>query len=226
MRYYENLAKTSENRLPQRSYYIPENDGAYILLNGKWRFHFYKREDDVEQNIAQWDEIDVPSCWQALGYENPNYSNVEYPYPVDPPYVPDDNPCGVYERDFEIANTDNKTYFVLEGVASAGKVTVNGKYVGFTTGNHLQAEFDITDFVVKGKNTVRVEVVKWSVGSYLEDQDFFRYNGIFRDVYVLSRPVGHIVDTSCSTVRKAKAPSNSTSRIPRFGTQSSRIFIL
>ena len=194
MRYYENLAKTSENRLPQRSYYIPENEGAYILLNGKWRFHFYKCEADVTQDIGEWDEIEVPSCWQALGYENPNYTDVEYPYPIDPPYVPDDNPCGVYERDFEIENIDNKTYIVLEGVASAGKVIINGRYVGFTTGNHLQAEFDITDYVVKGKNTVRIEVVKWSVGSYLEDQDFFRFNGIFRDVYLLSRPVGHIVD--------------------------------
>lgn len=199
MRYYENLAKTSENRLPTRSYYIPVNDGAYTLLNGKWRFHYYTRDVDVEANITEWDEINVPSCWQALGYENPNYSNVEYPYPIDPPYVPDDNPCGVYEREFEIVNTDNKTYFVLEGVASSGRVFINGEYVGFTTGNHLQAEFDITDFVVKGTNTVRVEVVKWTCGSYLEDQDFFRFNGIFRDVYILSRPEGHIVDIDIHT---------------------------
>lgn len=199
MRYYENLAKTSENRLPARSYYIPVNDGAYTLLNGKWRFRYYTRDVDVEANIIEWDEINVPSCWQALGYENPNYSNVEYPYPIDPPYVPDDNPCGVYEREFEIVNTDNKTYFVLEGVASSGRLFINGKYVGFTTGNHLQAEFDITDFIVKGTNTVRVEVVKWTCGSYLEDQDFFRFNGIFRDVYILSRPEGHIVDIDIHT---------------------------
>ncbi len=199
MRYYENLAKTSENRLPQRSHYIPQNEGAYILLNGKWRFHYYTRDIDLEDNITQWDEIDVPSCWQSLGYENPNYANAEYPYPIDPPYAPDENPCGVYEREFEITNIDNRTYFVFEGVASSGKLYINGKYVGFTTGNHLQAEFDITDFVVKGTNTVRVEVVKWTVGSYLEDQDFFRFNGIFRDVYILSRPQGHIVDIDIRT---------------------------
>lgn len=199
MRYYENLAKTSENRLPQRSYYIPENDGAYTLLNGKWRFHYYTRDVDVEQNITQWDEIEVPSCWQSLGYENPNYCNVEYPYPIDPPYAPDENPCGVYEREFEIENTDNKTYFVFEGVASSGKLFINGKYVGFTMGNHLQAEFDITEFVKRGTNTVRVEVLKWTLGSYLEDQDFFRFNGIFRDVYILSRPHGHIVDIDIHT---------------------------
>lgn len=200
MRYYENLAKISENRLPQRSYYIPENEGAYKLLNGTWRFHYYPLDIDVEDNITEWDEIPVPSCWQILGYENPNYSDVVYPYPVDPPYAPDENPCGVYERDFDIDNTDNNTYFILEGVASSAKVEVNGKYVGFSMGNHLQHEFDITDYVVKGKNTVRVYVTKWSLASYLEDQDCFRFNGIFRDVYILSRPKGHIVDIDIRTV--------------------------
>ncbi len=199
MRFYENPLKTSENRLPQRSYYIPENDGGYLLLNGTWRFHYYSKDVDLEENITVWDEIDVPSCWQARGYENPNYTNVNFPYPVDPPYVPDDNPCGVYEREFEITNTDNNTYFVFEGVASSGVLYINGKYVGFTTGNHLQSEFDITDFVVKGTNTVRVVVRKWACTSYLEDQDFFRFNGIFRDVYILSRPKGHIVDIDITT---------------------------
>ena len=199
MRFYENIQKTSENRLAPRSYYIPTNDGAYTLLNGTWRFHYYDRDIDVEENITQWDEIDVPSCWQARGYENPNYANVQYPYPVDPPYVPMDNPCGVYEREFEVTNTDNRTYFVMEGVASTGSLYINGKYVGFTSGNHMQAEFDITDFVVKGQNTVRVEVRKWACTSYLEDQDYFRFNGIFRDVYLLSRPQGHIVDIDIHT---------------------------
>lgn len=203
MRYYENIAKTSENRLPQRCYYIPENDGAYTLLNGQWRFHYYERDVDVEENITKWDTIPVPSCWQSLGYENPNYSNVEYPYPVDPPYVPDENPCGVYEREFTVENTDNRTYFVFEGVASSAKLMINGKYVGFTMGNHLQSEFDITDFVEKGENTVRVYVLKWTLGSYLEDQDFFRFNGIFRDVYILSRPQGHIVDIDIHTENNA-----------------------
>lgn len=200
MRYYENLAKTSENRLPQRSYYIPENEGAYTLLNGTWRFHYYESDYDVEQNITDWDTIPVPACWQMHGYENPNYTNTEYPHPVDAPYAPDINPCGVYEREFEIADTDNRTYLVLEGVSSVGRVSVNGKYVGFTMGSHLQAEFDLTEYVVKGTNTLRIEVVKWSLGSYLEDQDFFRFHGLFRDVYLLSRPQGHIVDIDIRTV--------------------------
>ena len=199
MRYYENPQKTSENRCKPRSYYIPSNAGAYTLLNGIWRFKYYDRDIDVQEQIADWDTIDVPSCWQARGYAEPNYANVEYPHPVDPPYVPTDNPCGVYEREFEVVNADNRTYFVMEGVASSGRVFVNGAYVGFTMGNHMQAEFDITDFVVKGTNTIRVEVLKWTCGSYLEDQDYFRFNGIFRDVYLLSRPQGHIVDIDIRT---------------------------
>lgn len=199
MRFYEDPQKTSENRLPQRAYYIPENEAAYTLLNGTWRFRYYARDVDLEAQITAWDTIDVPSCWQVRGYENPNYTNVRFPFPADPPYVPDDNPCGVYEREFEITDTNRRTYFVFEGVASTGVLYINGNYVGFTTGNHLQAEFDITDFVVAGTNTVRVVVHKWACTSYLEDQDQFRFNGIFRDVYLLSRPQGHIADLEITT---------------------------
>ena len=192
MRYYENIEKTSENRLPQRNYYIPQGKSEYTLLNGTWRFKYYNRDVDVESNITEWDSIPVPSCWQILGYDNPNYTNVNYPYPCDPPYVPDENPCGVYERDFTVEKKWGRVYFVLEGVSSCAKVAVNGKYVGFTQGSHLQAEFDITDYVTEGENKIRVDVLKWCVGSYLEDQDFFRFNGIFRDCYILQRPENHI----------------------------------
>ena len=194
MRFYENPLKTSENRLKGRSYYIPVGKSEYNLLNGVWRFKYFNRDIDVTEAISDWDSINVPSCWQVEGYENPNYTNVKYPYPVDLPYVPTDNPCGVYERDFEIEELWGKVYFVLEGVASCGVVYVNGQYVGFTQGNHFQAEFDITDYVKKGKNTIRVKVLKWCCGSYLEDQDFFRMNGIFRDCYILQRPNDHIID--------------------------------
>ena len=110
------------------------------------------------------------------------------------PYVPDDNPCGVYEREFELTQKWGCVYFVFEGVSSCAFLYINDTYIGFTQGSHLQAEFDITDAVVEGKNTVRVKVLKWCCGSYLEDQDFFRFNGIFRDCYILQRPQGHIVD--------------------------------
>ena len=199
MRIYENPRKTSENRLPQRAYYIPQGRSEYQLLNGEWKFAFFERDIDVPETLTRWERIPVPSCWQVLGYENPNYSNTCYPYPCDPPYVPDANPCGVYEREFELEELWGKVYFVQEGVSSCGFVYVNGEYVGFTQGSHLQAEFDITDFVKKGTNTLRVKVLKWCCGSYLEDQDAFRMNGIFRDCYLLQRPAGHIVDLSVTT---------------------------
>ena len=198
-RIYENPAKTSENRLPQRPYYIPEGKSEYRLLNGSWRFAFFARDIDVPENITQWDTIPVPSCWQLQGYEHPNYSNINYPYPCDPPYVPDENPCGVYEREFRLEQVWGRAYFVFEGVSSCAFVYVNGGYVGFTQGSHLQAEFDITDYVKPGGNTLRVKVLKWCCGSYLEDQDSFRFNGIFRDCYILQRPKDHIIDVNVTT---------------------------
>ena len=194
MRAYEQINFTSENRMPARSYYIPGGVSEYHLLNGEWNFAYFERDIDVPEKIEKWDKIPVPSCWQILGYENSNYTNINYPYPCDPPYVPDDNPCGVYEREFEIEKKWGRLYFVFEGVSSCAYLTINDKYVGFTQGSHLQAEFDITDYVCEGTNKVTVKVLKWCVGSYLEDQDFFRFNGIFRDCYVLQRPENHIGD--------------------------------
>ena len=203
MRVYENPRKTSDNRLPQRCYYIPSGVSKYLLLNGNWRFNYYKRDIDVPESIDTWGKIKVPSCWQTEGFENPNYTNINYPFPIDPPYVPDDNPCGVYERDFVLKEILGKVYFVFEGVATCAFLYINGSYVGFTQGSHLQAEFDITEFVAVGSNTVRVKVLKWCAGSYLEDQDSFRMNGIFRDCYILNRPAGHIRDFDVSTDKSA-----------------------
>lgn len=180
MRAYENLQKTSENRAKPRSYYIPEGVSKYTLLNGEWDFAYFSSDNDIPEKIEKWDKIPVPSCWQLFGYENPNYTNLNYPYPVDPPYVPDKNPCGIYRREFTLEDISGKHYFVLEGVSSCAYVYINEKYVGFTQGSHLQAEFDITEYVIKGTNTIKVKVLKWCCGSYLEDQDFFRFNGIFR----------------------------------------------
>lgn len=199
VRVYEDVLKTSENRLPQRAYYIPEGNVEYMLLNGKWRFAYYPCDIDVPEMITQWDSVTVPSCWQLHGYENPNYTNINYPYPCDPPYVPDANPCSVYEREFILESLWGRVYYILEGVSSCAFVYVNGKYVGFTQGSHLQAEFDITQYVVQGTNTLRVKVLKWCCGSYLEDQDFFRFNGIFRDTYLLQRPEDHLTDISIWT---------------------------
>ena len=198
MRFYEDPLKTSENRLSPRSYYIPGGVSEYISLNGEWKFAYFSDEKESE-NIKFEEKTTVPSCWQNTGTENPNYTNARYPFPYDPPYVPDINPCAVYERDFEIKNIIGKTYFVLEGVSSLGEIFVNGRYIGFTQGSHLPAEFDISEFINKGKNTIRVKVYKWCCGSYLEDQDEFRCNGIFRDCYLLLRPTDHIVDPEVYT---------------------------
>ncbi len=198
MRFYEDVTKRKENRRPPRSYYIPEGDG-YQLLNGTWQFRYLSADYREATTEELWDEIPVPSCWQVLGYENPNYTNQNYPYPVDPPYLPDENPMGIYKREFEVEDTDLCHYIVFEGVSSDLELFLNGTRVGYTQGSHLQAEFDITDYVKKGKNTILCKVHKWCLGSYLEDQDMFRMNGIFRDVYLLSRPRGHIGDIAITT---------------------------
>ena len=174
MRFYENLEKIQENRLPQRSYYIPENKNAYLDLNGEWDFKYYSADFLEEESITNWDKISVPSCWQLKGYENPNYTNINYPYPVDPPYLPVENPLGIYRREFEIVDEENLHYIIFEGVSSNLQLFINDKYVGYSQGSHLQAEFDITKFVKKGTNTITAKVHKWCSGSYLEDQDFFR----------------------------------------------------
>lgn len=213
MRNYENMKKVGENMQPQRSYYIPydslekalagnKNDSPYYkLLNGKWGFNFYESDLDADINAKPENTIDVPGQWQCYGYENPNYTNVNYPYPVDPPYVPDINPCGVYSTEFEILDEwdGRETYIVFEGVSPIHFVYVNGEYVGYATGSHMQSEFDITGFIKKGKNTLAVKVMKWCFASYMEDQDFFRMSGIFRDVYLLSREKGHIKDVVIKT---------------------------
>ena len=196
MRVYENLKKLSENREPQRAYYMPN---GFVMLNGEWNFKFYEADFEEAYIEKEWGKIDVPSCWQTRGYESPNYVNVAYPIPYDPPFVPTENPMGVYMREFEIEDESRKTYIVFEGVATFFELYINDKYVGYSMGSHLQSEFDISDFVKNGTNKVTVKVRKWCLGTYLEDQDSFRYNGIFRDVYLLSRPLGHISDIDIKT---------------------------
>ncbi len=221
MRSYEGFDKFSENRQPARAYYIPyhsleaalegkkEKSEYYRLLNGQWDFAYFKSDDDIPEKTEFNATIPVPSCWQLQGYEKPVYTNSAYPYPVDPPYVPDDNPCGIYRRKISIDKgwAERKTYINFEGVSSCLYLYVNGRYVGFTQGSRHQAEFDITPYISEGENELLAKVYKWCVGSYLEDQDCFRFSGIFRDVYLLSREENHIrdveihADTSSITVK-------------------------
>lgn len=197
MRKYENPAYLQENRQKQRAYYIPKNEGAYTSLNGVWDFAFY--EKDYAEAPDRIGQITVPSCWQCEGYEKPYYTNLIYPFPVNPPFVPMDNPMGVYTRKFEITDVTRKHYIVFEGVDSCVELFINGEFAGYSQGSRLQAEFDISSYVKEGTNFITAKVRKWCSGSYLEDQDCFRYNGIFRDVYLLSRPEGHIVDIDIHT---------------------------
>lgn len=218
MREYERLDKISENRELQRAYYIPydslekalsgkkEESKYYRLLNGDWNFKYYESEFDMPEKIENWETIPVPSCWQLFGYDKIGYTNVNYPFPVDPPYIPDMNPCGIYKRSFSLDSDWNnrQTYIVFEGVSSCIFLYVNGEFVGYSQGSHLQAEFEITKYVKVGENELTAKVLKWCSGSYLEDQDFFRFSGIFRDVYLLSREENHITDidikADCKTI--------------------------
>ncbi|MBQ8588299.1 MAG: DUF4981 domain-containing protein, partial [Clostridia bacterium] len=144
--------------------------------------------------------------WQMVGYDVPQYLNISYPFPVDPPYVPVDNPAGVYAMDFSLTEewTNRSTHIVFEGVSSCLELYINGKKVGWSQGSRMPSEFDITEYVNVGKNRLSVKVLKWCDGSYLEDQDAFRLSGIFRSVYLLSRSKSHIVDIFINTACDAK----------------------
>ena len=195
-----------------RAYYIPcrsretalsfcrEESEAFFLLSGDWHFRYYesvyKCEDFVTNDIWRaFDKIPVPSCWQTQGYDKNQYTNIRYPFPFDPPYVPTDDPCGAYVREFDLSKVKGERYYLnFEGVDSCFYVWLNGSFVGYSQVSHSTSEFDITDKLLDGTNTLCVLVLKWCDGSYLEDQDKFRMSGIFRDVYILSRTKDHVRD--------------------------------
>ena len=194
-----------------RSYFLPkapedgEESTRVCLLNGTWSFRYFDSFLDVfpegsEGEICfdeeDMDEIEVPSCWQNAGYDRHQYTNVRYPFPYDPPYVPDENPCGLYLRRFYMNAEDltQKIYLNFEGVDSCFYLWINEQFAGYSQVSHSTSEFDITDLLNEGENSVAVLVVKWCDGSYLEDQDKLRMSGIFRDVYLIRRPLAHIRD--------------------------------
>lgn len=214
-RYYEDLSVLHENTEKPRAYYVPasgrmdnlveerEKSDRFKSLNGKWAFKYFESIYDVKEafyengcDISSFDEISVPSVWQMSGYDSHQYTNIRYPFPFDPPYVPQDIPCGAYVHKFNY-NGDlkaPKVYLNFDGVDSCYYVWLNGKYVGYDQVSHANGEFDVTDFLVDGENTLAVLVLKWCDGSYLEDQDKFRMSGIFRDVYLINRPTGFVRD--------------------------------
>ena len=219
-RYYENLSVLHENTMPARAYYVPaskrmdnlvehrEESDRMQLLNGAWKFRYFNSIYDIQDsffekdyNTENFDEIQVPSVWQMAGYDTHQYTNIRYPFPFDPPYVPQDIPCGAYVHNFEYSRDEkaSKAFLNFEGVDSCFYVWINGSYIGYSQVSHMTSEFDVTDVLQDGTNTVAVLVMKWCDGSYLEDQDKFRMSGIFRDVYILKRPKQAISDYHIKT---------------------------
>ena len=219
-RYYEDLSTLHENTMPARAYYIPaskrmdnlvehrEESDRMQLLNGTWKFQYFNSIYDVQDlffeknyDTESFDNIQVPSVWHMAGYDTHQYTNIRYPFPFDPPYVPQDIPCGAYVHTFEYSRDEKapRAFLNFEGVDSCFYVWINGSYAGYSQVSHMTSEFDITDLLQDGKNTIAVLVMKWCDGSYLEDQDKFRMSGIFRDVYILKRPVQAICDYHIKT---------------------------
>ncbi len=205
--------ESEQAMLADKAYYktpwtTPVNN-RYLSLNGTWRFHFVSEPSQRPMDfwkegydVSAWDTIPVPSNWEMQGYDRPIYANVEYPHSNTPPYIKarpgfNDgganygiNPVGSYVRTFQVPDNwdGRRTLIHFGGIYSAAFVWLNGQYVGYTQGANNVAEFDLTDFLHKGENTLAVQVFRWSDGSYLECQDMFRMSGIFRDVYLYNVP--------------------------------------
>ena len=219
-RHYEDLKIMHENTMPSRAYYMPAShemgplvedrfsSDRVICLNGTWEFQYFTSIYDLQEKFyeqgygcSRFTQVEVPGVWQNYGYDSHQYTNVRYPIPLDPPYVPQENPCGAYVRKFyyEIPEEAPRAYLNFEGVDSCFYVWVNGKYVGYSQVSHATSEFDVTEVLKNGENTLAVLVLKWCDGTYLEDQDKFRMSGIFRDVYLVNRPENVVYDYFTTT---------------------------
>jgi beta-galactosidase/evolved beta-galactosidase subunit alpha len=203
---WENPQRLHRNRLPARARFSAFPDEATarsgsspweLSLNGMWRFQYAGSPGEAPADYADercddeaWDRIPVPGHWQLNGYGAPHYTNVIYPFAIDPPRVPSQNPTGSYRRRFTIPAgwSGRRQILRFDGVDSAFEVSINGQYVGFSKGSRMAAEFDVTEHLRAGENLLAVRVYQWSDGSYLEDQDMWWLSGIFRDVTLLSNP--------------------------------------
>ena len=201
---------------PPRAYYVPfdssgnsvknrESSPFFTSLCGEWDFRFFRNVEELDltapgfpSSLSCNSVMKVPMCWQLAngkGIDVPNYINQDYPFPVDPPHLPDAIPCGFYRKSIDLKKTRGKRYYInFDGVASCFYLWVNGRFLGYSEVSHCNSEFDITDAMNAGVNVFEVLVVKHCTGSYLEDQDFFRLSGIFRPVYLLERDESHLRD--------------------------------
>ncbi len=220
-----------------RAYFVPGSTEAEALddnralssrffsLNGDWLFRYYPKSDYIEDftspdfNPAGSELMTVPRSWQTVkGHDTPNYTNVNYPFPADPPFTPD-GPSALYVREFTLSSDfvkERNLYLNFEGVDSCFYLYVNNAFVGYSQVSHMTSEFNITQWAHTGKNTIKVLVFKWCDGSYLEDQDKFRFSGIFREVYILSRDPVHISDifvSSSVNEKYTQAVVNASARV-------------
>lgn len=220
LNYHQDTEKLHINCETPRAYYIPYDardavapqkaasafadcgrSSRYTSLCGDWSFAFFGSPEDVPQEAVGADfplfaeTLAVPSVWQLNGYDLPAYINVRYPFPYEPPFVPRENPAGLYLRDVTLS-PHGRTYINLEGVDSCFYLWVNGAFAGYSQVSHSTSELDITDLVREGRNRFAILVLKWCDGTYLECQDKWRTSGIFRRVYLLERDEGHIKDYS------------------------------
>ena len=187
------------------------NSARFYSLCGEWSFRYYASVNDIEDFTAEdytsegSDKLTVPKSWQyelGRGYDVPHYTNVNYPFVVDPPHVPDDNPCGLYERSFYVdkdAIASKNIHMIFEGVDSCFYLFINKKFVAYSQVSHMTSDIVVDDYLVEGENTVQVLVLKWCDGSYLEDQDKIRSSGIIREVYLLYRDPVHVKDIFIKT---------------------------
>ncbi|MEV6394393.1 glycoside hydrolase family 2 TIM barrel-domain containing protein [Streptomyces sp. NPDC051907] len=198
--YVESRAPGSGRAAPRAAF---ESDAPRVLLDGDWRFRAAPGLAELTAGFeapgyddSAWDVLPVPSCWQLHGFGSPGYTNIVYPFPIDPPRVPDENPTGEYRREFELPDhwPAGRSVLRFEGVDSCFAVWLNGERLGDGKGSRLPTEFEVTQLVVPGRNTVAVRVHQWSAGSYLEDQDMWWLSGVFRSVALLSRPHGGLDD--------------------------------
>lgn len=217
--YHEDMSALHVGCEAPRAYFIPFNNEEaakagdreasprFSLLSGEWQFRFFARpglvpEDFPQNGLKDAVAVPVPGNWQLYGLpetDRPNYTNVNYPIPYDPPYVPVDNPTGAFWREFTVKDDGQERYLVFEGVDSCFYLWINGTFVGYSQVSHSTSEFNVTAFVRPGVNRIAVLVLKWCDGTYLEDQDKIRLSGIFRDVYLLARPQQHLRDYTVST---------------------------
>ena len=214
MREFESFARIGTE--PHRSYYIPfaETDtirvkhgiqdrtssSRFMSLDGVWQIKQHAHVDDFDINEKLDEAIPVPACVQMHGYDHIQYLNTRYPFPVMLPHLPYENPCWHYRRTFNLRKQTGERYYLnFEGVDSAFYLYINGKYKGYSQISHATSEFDITELAENGENTIDVLVLKWCISTYLECQDKFRFSGIYRNVYLLTRPEQHITDYKLET---------------------------